>query len=206
MLDRNEDVEKKYYYKIDWEVIGDTARDNDYKKLNGFDKSHLVPQEDMAFEEGPYEGTRLMSLICPMYEEFNRNNMWSELENQVRVWTREYGEVYVICGPVFNGSNSNSKGFEKERKIAIPEFYFKVIMFRTPDLRVFGFLFAHKDESKKEGDELSNYDETVKYIEEKTGYDFFSGLPDFIENDIETANDFDEWFYEESLTEEVSNE
>ncbi len=208
------DFEKKVYCKRDTLIINDNVVTNDdYKNQVDFDAGHLIPRDDMEFDEDAYNAIMLMSVICPQYPSFNRpGGPWYELEDRVRGWAEIFGEIYIISGPIFDESPEKiTVNRKKGRDVAIPDKYFKVVMAMTPELSAIGFLFPHINEGLKEGEGIIDYVKSVDTIEETTGFEFFSGLPDFIEDEykgepgIEGRIDFDKWFPEE-MNEEIEGE
>ena len=103
-----------------------------------------------------------------------------ELDNAFN-WAEKYGKAYIVCGPIYDSKSPKRIG---KHKIAVPERFFKAILIyegKTPI--AMGFLF----ENKAHHQNLKNYLVSVDKIEEETGLDFFSKLPDTIESRIEST-------------------
>ena len=135
-----------------------------------------------------------MSNMSPQVPELNRET-WQYLEAQVRRWAEQYGKIYVVTGPLLEKSSEsyNSIG---ENKVAVPEFFYKVILApviensQTPetstacsDIKTIGFILPNEKCSKN----FMNYAVTVDEVEKRSGLDFFSLLPDQIENQTEAV-------------------
>jgi len=66
----------------------------------------------------------------PQETKFN-NGKWNQLEEKTRQWAKQFGKVYVVCGPVFLGDDTLRIG---HNGVAVPDACFKA-------------LFAPQDES-----------------------------------------------------------
>jgi endonuclease G len=74
--------------------------------------------------------------------------------------------------------------------VAVPEYYFKVILdYRPPITEAIGFVM--KNEGSKEP--LSSFAVTVDSVEKATGIDFFPALPDSVETYAEARLDLAFW-------------
>lgn len=77
----------------------------DYKgsvKL-GYDRGHMTPSEDAPTESMRVK-TFLLSNIVPQASVMNRG-VWAGIEKQVREITKHVGDLYVVTGPAYIGSN-----------------------------------------------------------------------------------------------------
>ena len=89
-----------------------------------------------------------------------------------------------MCGPIVK-KNYATVG---SNNVAVPDSFFKVVlMYRDGNWRALGFVFANKSGNKP----LDTYAKSVDEVEKLTGLDFFSILPDDIENEIEKNGSFD---------------
>ena len=121
-----------------------------------------------------------MSNICPQNRKLNRDD-WGDLEESCRKWAEKYGTVYIACGPIYDTKSPKRIG---EHKVAVPDRFFKVVLiYNRKNPIAMGFLF----ENKAHHQHLKNYMVTVDQVEEATGLDFFSKVPDSIEKRIEST-------------------
>ena len=119
-----------------------------------------------------------MSNICPQDHNLNTGR-WNDLENKCRTWARKYNKVYVACGPVYQGKRNEYIG---KRRVKVPDAFFKVILINdTRKQAALGFYFENKECTLP----LKEYLLSVDEIEKLTGLDFFSALPDDLENRLE---------------------
>ena len=108
------------------------------------------------------------------------------LEEKIRDWAVADSAIIIICGPIID---KPSKTIGKN-KVAVPERFFKVILspFVKP-ARGIGFLFNNRQAVEP----LSTYAVSIDSIEKLTHMDFFSPLPDEIENAVEANADYYQW-------------
>ena len=168
---------KRPYFEQDTKVKTQSAHWKNYKK-SGYDRGHLCPAADRRFQKSAYDQTFLTSNVSPQIHEFNAG-IWNELEQKVRYWVGKEQELYIICGPVFENTTKNI-GFEE---VTVPSHFFKIIY--KPDgksVKMTAFLIPHK---KNLSEDLDNYVVTIDALEKRLGFDFFSELPDSIENQLE---------------------
>lgn len=108
------------------------------------------------------------------------------LEEKIRDWAVADSAIIIICGPIID---KPSKTIGKN-KVAVPERFFKVILspFVKP-ARGIGFLFNNRQAVEP----LPTYAVSIDSIEKLTHMDFFSPLPDEIENAVEANADYYQW-------------
>ena len=137
----------------------------DYTK-SGYDRGHMAP-------------SFYMSNICPQVGNLNRGD-WNDLEELCRDWADKYGRIYIACGPIFDSKSPKRIG---GHKVAVPDRFFKVILiYNRKNPIALGFIFKNIARSQ----DLEKYMVTVDSVENVTGMDFFSKLPDEVENRIES--------------------
>ena len=178
-------------FRPDPEISTDSASLADYKN-SGYDRGHLSPAADFAFDEDAMSETFYMSNMSPQAGPFNRG-IWKSLESQVRAWAKRFGRVYVVSGPVLE-KKADEYGAIGENKVAVPEFYYKVILAplyadesdrATPEDSESVIAAGYILPNKKCSGSLEEYAVSVDEIEERTKLDFFSLLEDDIESEIE---------------------
>lgn len=146
---------------------------------SGYDRGHMAPAADMKWSEKAMEESFYMSNICPQNRKLNRDD-WGDLEEKCREWAKKYGRVYIACGPIYDKASPKRIG---KHQVAVPDRFFKVVLIYNRKAPIaMGFLF----ENKAHHQNLKNYMVKVDQVEEETGLDFFSKLPDDVENRIES--------------------
>lgn len=144
---------------------------------SGYDRGHLAPAADMGWSLSTMKESFYYSNMSPQNKSFNRG-IWKNLENQVRVWAREYEAVYVVTGPVLTpdlpviGPN----------KVAVPDYYYKVILdYTLPEKKAIGFILPNLPSKNS----LTEYAVSIDSVEVVTGINFFHQLADEEENLLE---------------------
>lgn len=176
--------ERSNKFKVDKLVSTGSAKTADYTK-SGYDRGHLCPAADMDFNPVAMEESFLMSNICPQAPEFNRG-IWKELETEVRKWAIKEHKIYVVTGPVF----ADNKGIIGADKVLVPGYFFKIIYEETVEPKIIAFVFPNRKSDRP----ITDFAVPVDEAEKLTGFDFFSQLPDEIENKLESRVDFSVWF------------
>ncbi|MDR2868075.1 MAG: DNA/RNA non-specific endonuclease, partial [Bacteroidales bacterium] len=164
------------HFRPDPDVRGTSATTEDYKN-SGWDRGHLAPAADMKWSDQAMTESFYLSNICPQNHNLNGGD-WKVLEEKARAWATETGKIYVACGPIVS-KNPSTIGFNQ---VAVPDAFFKVLLKYDHDSwSAIAFLFDNKSGHKP----LNSYAMSVEEIQNITHIDFFSVLPDSIEQNIE---------------------
>lgn len=156
--------------------VPDPVVSKDYNRT-GYDRGHLAPAADMSYSKETLRDSFYMSNISPQKPDFNRG-VWKHLESQVRDWARRENRIIVVTGPIFAAEPQQLKS-----GIPIPCAFYKVIYDPTPPEKMIGFILPNR------GDQRSFwvFATTVDAVENATGCDFFSALPDDREKALESS-------------------
>lgn len=193
---RREDLQKDWYdrrnmfYEDDMVSTG-SATLSDYR-FSGYDRGHLVPSADMAWDSAAMQSTFYLSNISPQSHDFNKG-IWRELEENVRFWAKKYKELYVITGPVLSKA---PKGTIGQNKVSVPTAYFKVLLdVSQPEEKGIAFIIPNTISYEP----LFKYATSIDNAEEITGIDFFPNMPDqdHIE-ELESDMNIDLWEFNKS--------
>jgi endonuclease G, mitochondrial len=153
-----------------------SATNLDYLK-SGYDRGHLAPAADMAWSIQAMRESFYFSNMSPQLPSFNRG-IWKNLEEQVRKWADEKGELFIVTGPVLE----DSLPYIGINKVSIPKLYYKVILqIDSSTMHALGFLIPNENSTKP----FSDYLVSVDSVEKITGINFFHHLPDSIEDKLE---------------------
>ena len=173
-------------FKSDRDVSTESASPKDYRK-SGYDRGHLCPSAAMSFSKEAMLETFYMSNMSPQKPGFNRG-IWKKLESKVRKWAVKNDKIYVVTGPIFYPNKEHKE--IGSNGVDVPDAYYKVILdFREPSLKAIAFIFPNQ----KSKEPLSTFVVTVDQAEEVTGIDFFPELPDYIEDNLESKSNYDNW-------------
>ena len=173
-------------FEPDYAVETRSAFYRDYSG-SGYDRGHLVPAADMAFDVEAMQQTFLMSNISPQDRSFNAG-VWNELESAVRDWAFDNGRIYVVSGPVFSKGIKTRIG---QNKVAVPNYFFKAVVdLSEPDLKSIAFLLPNQLSTAP----LEEYAISIDSLEEILGYNLFFKLMDpQLEEEIERQNEIRKW-------------
>lgn len=181
-IDGNYPRDKKYYEDVD--VPAPRATDNDYKG-SGWTHGHMCPAADNKWNSIAMMESNYLTNICPQHGNLN-SGLWNRIELDCREWTKKYGDIYIVCGPIFLNKEHVTIG---DNRVVVPEAFFKVILRLEPAPKAIGFIIRNND-GKKRRDQFLN---TVDEVERITGIDFFPALPDSIENKVEAYSNLEDW-------------
>ena len=173
----------KEKYNEDPAVTTGSSSTRDYKDA-GFIMGQLAPPEDMFTSQTAVEETFLMSNAVPQKPAFNKY-VWKANEKLLREWAKEGNTLYIAAGPVLADAPFGTFG---PNKVSIPLRYYKVVLDVNGN-RAIGFIFRNNASSGTQKSFATSVDE----LEKITGIDFFSALPDNIEETIESSTDFGKW-------------
>ncbi|MFV0572732.1 MAG: DNA/RNA non-specific endonuclease [Xanthomarina gelatinilytica] len=177
---------KRPYFEIDPAVKTGAAHWRNYKN-SGFDRGHLCPAADRAYNQDAYNETFLTSNISPQNHEFN-SGIWNTLEQKVRYWASKYNGVFVVSGGILKG-HMETLG---EEQVAVPNQFYKVLIDNNAGkTKMIAFLLPHENSKQP----LYKFVVPVDSIETLTGIDFFPELEDSLENELEASADYKDWSF-----------
>lgn len=171
-------------FLADMDVPAPRAEDSDYYG-SGYDRGHMCPAADNKYSEKAMEESFLFTNMCPQNGNLNRGD-WNEMEQACRRWAKEYGGVYIVCGPILYKGKHKTIG---KNKVVVPEAFFKVVLRTGENPKAIGFIYKNAEGNRPKGD----YVNTVDEVERITGIDFFTSLPDDVENKVEATADIADW-------------
>ena len=151
-----------------------------------YDRGHMCPAGDNKWDEQAMTETFLMTNICPQNHGLNKED-WNDLEMQCRSWARHFGEVTIVCGPLFEDTE-NQRTIGRNR-VSIPSGFFKVVYRTSPTPHAIGFIFKNDGSSQPWRKQICSVDE----VERRSGINFFHMLPDDIEDRVEAEEDINDW-------------
>ena len=169
-------------------ATGVAPNDDSYRN-SGFNRGHMAMKllVERLGQEAAYCTHTVLNAI-PQRPNFNQG-IWQNLEYLTGSWGQTYGTIWVIQGPVFYPGKAIAWiGDEGERKIAVPDAAFKVIIRETTEeernqgnphekmeLKILAFLYPQLGpgyfESRKDY-RHERFLTTVDEIEKLTNLDF----------------------------------
>lgn len=156
-------------------------------KESVYDRGHMCPAGDMKWDEQAMHDCFYMSNMCPQDHTLN-SSTWGNLENACRVWAREEGVVYIVCGPVYKGKKHEVIGIN--HAIDVPEGFFKAVMsLRKGREKAIAFYFDNVPTTCHFREGAMSVDD----VEKLTGMDLFPQVDDAIEKKIEARYNMRDW-------------
>jgi endonuclease G len=179
------DSERESQFTTDPNVDG-CATTADYRN-SGYDRGHMAPAGDMKWSPEAMKESFYLTNISPQADDLNRG-AWKKLEEKCRQRAEVDSALVIVCGPIFNDGEAVER--IGETGVAVPRSYFKVILspYTNPPTAI-GFIMPNG--YVKGGMQACAV--SVDSVEAVTGHDFFSALPDDIENKIEAECNFSRW-------------
>ena len=180
-IDRNrleKNVERSDFFEADADIPEKhRIKHSDYSR-SGYDRGHMCPAADNRYDSLAMAECFRMTNMCPQTHRLNAGD-WNDLEDLCRKWAEKYNAVYP--------AKNNKIGARKKYKVIVPERFFKVVLINDGNkLMGIGFILNNNDDFMP----LEDYAISIDTVEEITGFDFFSALPDDVENTIESNNKF----------------
>lgn len=159
---------------------------DDYK-FSGFDRGHMVPAGDMKWDAQAMNDCFSLANMVPQNGALN-SGAWNKLEQKVRNWAERDSAIVILTGPIIEPEDLQTT--IGESGVVVPSSIYKIVLapYASP-MRAIAFVYPNK---KAKGG-LKEHVTTVDAIEDATGMDFFSTLPDDIESQIETTSDLNLW-------------
>ncbi len=165
----------------------------------GFDRGHLCPSDDRDGSDSDNAATFKMSNISPQAPILNQQ-IWGNLEDYCRKLVTQGNELYIIAGGYGSGGTGNLGGTTNTiatGTINVPSHFWKVILVlpvgANDSTRVhYNTRVIAVDMPNIQTVNAHTWDYyrvPVDSIEARTGYNFFSNVPDSIENVIEATID-----------------
>ena len=181
------------------------VRKNDYKfTYYGFDRGHICPSADRTATKEDNNMTFLMTNMVPQSPDNNRI-VWVALEKFEREHVLQGKEAYIFAGPFGSGGTGDKGYFEeiavktkdgRELAITVPAYTWKILLFLpegekdaeriAEEAEVIAVCVPNIKGCGQNGS-WPQYVCSIDFIEEITGFDFFSELPDELEAEIEAG-------------------
>ncbi|EHD14510.1 hypothetical protein CIN_04420 [Commensalibacter intestini A911] len=133
----------------------------DYRN-SGYDRGHMTPSGDMGDYDSQVK-TFIPQNLVPQTKQLN-SGKWNWIESQVRQMAIQYGAVYVVTGPYFQGRTKKVG----EDRLWVPYATWKAVY--IPELKQSGVYFCRNIKRP------TCYIQTVAFFTEHTGIDPFPAL------------------------------
>lgn len=161
---------------------------DDWQGTGGYDHGHMCPSGDNKWSLEAMRQTFFLSNMCVQNSALNQGP-WEHLESTCRQWAKKYGDIHIVCGPIYYSTDYRKAGHKG--RLTIPDAFFKVVMRAGPNPQAIGFIYENV--SPAANDKISSHVVSVDEVERITGLDFFPTLPKKIEKEIEAHPDLSQW-------------
>lgn len=174
-------------YREDTDLPSEIRATLDDYASSGYDRGHMCPGGDCNWDDEGRDETFLLSNMCPQNPNLNRGD-WKEIEFACRKWAKQYGSIYIVCGPIFFKSQKHEK--IGPHQIPVPEAFFKVILcVESSNPKGIAFICRNTDGNRKK----DFYVNSIRQVERVTGYRFFPKLNDSIKSLVYDMDDINIW-------------
>ena len=164
-------------FRADPELNGGAGVLEDYRG-SGFDRGHLAPAGDMKWSIDAMSHSFLLSNIVPQLRKFN-GGVWLDLERSTRRYVlNNQRSVYLVTGPIVH-ADSETIG---NNEIPVASHFYKIIYDAEAEKAV-AYLLPHLESIEN----FEKFAVSVDQVEQITGLDFFSSLPDSLEELMESS-------------------
>ncbi|MGZ4956403.1 MAG: DNA/RNA non-specific endonuclease [Methylobacter sp.] len=175
-------IKRPNRFETDWRSINRVSHES-YQK-SGYDRGHMAPNYAMSHlygREGQADSF-LMTNITPQKANLNQK-IWQRLEEaEIKHFTKLFGKVWVITGPVFSGTVER---LSSDWMVEIPDAFYKIYLSEAAPNKApvaLAFLIPQTVNGKES---LAQFVTNIDSIEAQTGIDFFAELDDRIEAHVE---------------------
>ena len=164
---------------------------------SGFDRGHNCPSADRTSSTDANSATFLMTNMIPQAPQ-NNEQTWANLENYLREQVVAGNEIYIIMGSYGSGGtgSNGSASTINNGHVNVPSNIWKVAVIIptgnsdisriTSSTRV---IAVNTPNNNSINSDWTKYIVTVRDIENATGYNLLSALPQNIQDAIETKKD-----------------
>lgn len=171
----------------------------------GYDHGHLCASADRLYSSQANEQTFYMTNMSPQLPQFNRT-YWNYYETHVQNLGRDAAfadTLYVVKG----GTIEDVAGSGLERavmttlscdgaQVPVPQYYFMALLkVKDGQYSAMAFWMEHKeyDTVGNKTAELQSHIITIDELEKRTGFDFFTCLPNATEEAVEASASPSDW-------------
>ena len=141
--------------------VTERAELTDYVR-SGYDRGHLAPNADMPTPAAQAQSFSLANMVPQVHA--NNAGIWSGMEQVARRLATDDGEVYVVSGPAFLGSDIKQIG-----RVIVPTHLWKVIY--RPTTQQAGAYVIRNDDS------VAYHVVSIAALTQTVGIDVLPSLP-----------------------------
>ena len=190
--DRQDDFRPDTNLPSSWYKVDDSSYSG-----SGFDRGHNCPSADRTSSVAANSATFFMTNMIPQAPNNNRQT-WANLEDYARTLVAAGNEVYIVMGTSGSGG-TGSNGYATtidQGHIVVPAYIWKVLLVipqGNNDLARINsstrVIAVNTPNSQSISSNWRNYRTSVNAIEQATGYDLLSSLPESLQTVLEVKVD-----------------
>ncbi len=157
------------------------ARQADYSRT-GYDRGHQAPAGNQVASQRLKNETFYYSNMSPQKPWLNRS-IWRRIEEWLRDRVVDGSPVFIVTGPIFydpleeNPQTADGlvEYYSIGNGVSVPTHFYKIaIQNRGGTWRSIAFVLENRDHERSE--RIEDFRQSVDWIEERTGIDFFPEL------------------------------
>jgi endonuclease G len=153
---------------------------------SGWSRGHMCPAGDNKWDGDAMYESFLLTNCCPQNANLN-SGTWNQIEISCRRWAEMYGDIYIVCGPIFFRQEHEMIG---ENNVVVPEAFFKVIVcLNKGHEKGIGFICRNTDGNRKK----DLYVNSIRQVERITGMTFFPHLSATVVDKVKNEADINDW-------------
>ena len=152
---------------------------------SGYDRGHMAPASDMKASPEAMRQSFYLSNMAPQVGQDMNRGIWARLEDAVRDWACDRGELVVLTGPVFENRPVRTLG--GKGRVAIPDAFWK-LAYDPVRREAAAFLLPNAPvplRGRPARAVLGGHMLTVDDLEARTGLDLLPALEDGLEAAVE---------------------
>ena len=190
-------VERENAFRSDPQApVGHRVEPSDYRRT-GYDRGHMAPAGAMRWSEEAMSESFFMTNMAPQVGAGFNRGIWRSLERKMRQWACERGTLYVVTGSLYekrpveqlvfdgNGDGVDDNGI----LVDVPSHFYKIAVDPTA-MEAIAFILENKRATTAD---LPKFLVSIRDVEVRSGFDFFSGIWDGAEYVIESHVQPDLW-------------
>lgn len=169
----------------DPDCLGEQADNEDFRN-SGYSRGHLAPAGDMKWDSLAMLESFYYTNCMPQETKFN-NGKWNQLEEKARRLAKQYGSVFIVCGPAFLSTDTLRIG---HNGVAVSDACFKALLIPNKDTySAIAFLMRNGGEERS----LRECAMTVDELEQILCIDLFCNLPKRTQKTVESIVNWADW-------------
>ncbi|HPX79278.1 MAG TPA: DNA/RNA non-specific endonuclease [Bacteroidales bacterium] len=163
------------------------------------DRGHQLPSADRLFSQEVNESTFYFTNITAQHANLNQN-IWSNLEMNVRAWALACDTLYVVTGAMIQTKEDPQIKYVKDNngnQVALPKLYYKVLLrYKASEAENGGYSgvgFWYENRAYTASYPVAADARSIKEMEALTGLDFFHNLPPAVKETVKAAYKPEDW-------------